>query len=63
MKKLFKLVLLTAMTAVFSIGLASAQDDKQPAQWKYTVNEVGEGTYEIVFEAERRRCNSRRYCL
>ena len=51
MKKLFKLVLLTAMTAVFSIGLASAQDDKQPAQWKYTVNEVGEGTYEIVFEA------------
>ena len=51
MKKLFKLVLLTAMTAVFSVGLASAQDDKQPAQWKYTVNEVGEGTYEIVFEA------------
>ena len=51
MKKLFKLVLLTAMTAVFSIGLASAQDDKQPAQWKYTVNEVGEGTYEIVSEA------------
>lgn len=51
MKKLFKLVLLTAMTAVFSIGLASAQNDKQPAQWKYTVNEVGEGTYEIVFEA------------
>lgn len=51
MKRLFKLVLLTAMTAVFSIGMASAQDDKQPAQWKYTVNEVGEGTYEIVFEA------------
>lgn len=51
MKRLFKLVLLTAMTAVLSIGMASAQDDKQPAQWKYTVNEVGEGTYEIVFEA------------
>lgn len=51
MKRLFKLVLLTAMTAVFSIGMASAQDDKQSAQWKYTVNEVGEGTYEIVFEA------------
>ncbi len=40
-------ILLASVCALILGGAASAQD----VQWKYTVNAVGENTYEIVFDA------------
>ena len=47
MKKFFKTVLLTAMSLLMGSTLAHSQD----VQWKYRVNDLGNNTFEIVFDA------------
>lgn len=47
MKKLFRIALLTACSVLMGT-LANAQD----VNWSYKVNEVGNNTFEIVFDAE-----------
>ncbi len=47
MKKFFRIVLLSAMSVILGTALAHAQD----VQWNYKVNDLGNNTFEIVFNA------------
>ncbi len=47
MKKFFRIVLLTAASVLMGTALAHSQD----VQWSYKVNDLGENTFEIVFDA------------
>ena len=47
MKKFFRIVLLSAMSVILGTALAHAQD----VQWNYKVNDLGNNTFEIAFNA------------